>query len=206
LDIGEENKMSDKKSKTAAALKPAIMLFIVFWTITGIVYPLAVYAASQLLFPAQAQGSIIYDKQGLSEGSKLIGQPFSDEKYFWPRPSMTAEYPYNPLASAGSNMGPTNKRLIDDISNRTEQSMEIHGATKIPSDLVTASASGLDPHISVDSAHLQAPRIADARGVRLEEVNRIIDENTERPVFGILGRERTNVLLMNRALDELDEP
>jgi potassium-transporting ATPase KdpC subunit len=198
--------MPDEKPKTVKAMKPAVMLFVVFWFITGIVYPLSVYAVSQLLFPAQAQGSLIHDGQGHPTGSKLIGQPFSGERYFWPRPSMTAEHPYNPLASAGSNLGPTSKRLIDDISNRTERLMEIHETDEIPSDLVTASASGLDPHISLYSAKLQASRVAVARGMDSETIDRLIGENTEKPILGILGEERVNVLLLNRALDEVHVP
>jgi potassium-transporting ATPase KdpC subunit len=197
--------MPDETSATKKAIKPAIMLFIILWLVTGIIYPLTVYSVSQLLFPAQAQGSILYDKQGNPAGSKLIGQPFSDEKYFQPRPSMTAGYPYNPLASAGSNLGPTSKRLMDDISNRTDRLIGAQGAN-VPSDLVTASASGLDPHISVNSAHLQASSIAKARGMDSSAVDRIIEKNTEKPILGILGEERVNVLMMNKALDEMQKP
>jgi K+-transporting ATPase ATPase C chain len=204
--MSEENKMTDGKTTAKNAIRPAIALFTVFWLITGIAYPITVYAASQILFPAQAQGSLIHDKQGQISGSKLIGQPFSGDKYFQPRPSMTAGYPYNPLASGGSNLGPTSKDLVNAVSNRTEQMMKADGAAKISSDLVTASASGLDPHISVESARMQAPRIAKARGTNLETVNRIIAENTEKPILGILGKERANVLLMNKALDELPNP
>jgi potassium-transporting ATPase KdpC subunit len=197
--------MSDEKSSAIKAIKPAIIVFSVFWLMTGIVYPLTIYAVGQSLFPHQAQGSLIYDRQGHLTGSTLIGQPFSGERYFWPRPSMTADYPYNPLASGGSNLGPTSRRLVGDISNRTERLMKTRGATGIPSDLVMASASGLDPHISVSSAHLQASRIAKARGINVETVNMIIEENAQTPILGILGEERVNVLLLNKALDGVHE-
>ena len=118
--MSEDKKMSDQKSATTKAVKPAIMLFMVFWLITGIIYPLTVYAVSQFLFPAQAQGNLIHDNQGILTGSKLIGQPFTGEKYFWPRPSMTSGYPYNPLVSGGRNLGPTSKTLIDEISKMPE--------------------------------------------------------------------------------------
>jgi K+-transporting ATPase ATPase C chain len=195
--------MTDENTGIIKTLKPVLILFIILWVITGIIYPLAVYVAGQLIFPWQAQGSLIYDKNGGITGSKLIGQEFSGQKYFWPRPSATAELPYNPLASSGSNLGPTSRKLMDEISNRTEYMMNANGASEIPSDIVMASASGLDPHISIKSAQMQAPRVAKARGIELETVNKKIQENTEEPVLGILGEERVNVLLLNKALDNM---
>jgi K+-transporting ATPase ATPase C chain len=162
-----------------------------------------VYGAGQFLFTAKAEGSLIYGRNGSITGSELIGQPFIGDRYFWPRPSATSDYPYNPLASSGSNMGPTNKELIGLILNRTRTIMEADNASEVPSDLVMASASGLDPHISPASAYLQAPRVARARGMEVETVNTLISKQTERPVFGILGEARVNVLMLNRELDAL---
>lgn len=194
--------MTDKNKRTID-LKPALTLLTILWLITGIIYPITIYAISQLLFPIQSHGNLVYNKNGDVTGSKLIGQPFSSQKYFWPRPSATADYPYNPIASGGNNLGPTSKKLIEDISNRTEHLMNANGASRIPSDLVMASASGLDPHISLISAQTQALRVANARGIELETVNTMIKEHSEKPVFGILGEERVNVLLLNKALDDI---
>jgi potassium-transporting ATPase KdpC subunit len=198
--------MTDDKPTTVKVIRPAIVLFGIFWLLCGIVYPLSVYAAGQILFPKEAQGSLIFDNQGIPTGSNLIGQPFSSDKYFSPRPSMTADYPYNPLASAGSNLGPTSRGLVDDILIRAERLGEREGVTQAPSDLVSASASGLDPHISVGSARLQAPRVAKTRGISTEKVDGLIGEYTEKPLLGILGEERVNVLLLNRALDKMRQP
>ena len=195
--------MTDEKAGTIRTIRPALTLFIVLWVITGIIYPLAVYAVGQLLFPEQAQGSLIYNKNGGVTGSKLIGQQFSSQKYFWSRPSATPDYPYNPLASSGSNLGPTSRKLMEDISNRTEYMLKTNDGSEIFSDLVMASASGLDPHISLKSAQMQAPRVAKARGIELETIKGRIEEHAEKPVFGILGEERVNVLLLNKALDSL---
>jgi potassium-transporting ATPase KdpC subunit len=183
------------------ALRPALALFIVLWAVTGLVYPLAVYVGSQTLFPSQAQGSLIING-GRVAGSALIGQHFSSDRYFWPRPSMTQGYPYNPLASSGSNLGPTNINLVDSISNRTAVMMAANGVSEVPSDLVMASASGLDPHISLAAARVQVSRVGKARGMGLDAVNRLVDEHTEKPFLAFLGRERVNVLLLNSALDE----
>jgi potassium-transporting ATPase KdpC subunit len=196
--------MSDEKRVVRIPIKHAIGVFISLWVILGLAYPLAVYGAGQYLFPAKADGSLIYGNNGSITGSQLIGQPFSSEKYFWPRPSATDDYPYNPMASGGSNMGPTNKDLIETISNRIRSEMEINNVSEIPSDLVMASASGLDPHISLESAFLQAPRIAKARGIEVEEINEMIEEQAEKPAFDILGEERVNILILNMALDAIE--
>ena len=195
--------MTEEQNGTIKVVKPMLALFIILWLVTGVIYPLAVYLVGQFLFPEQAYGSLMYDKNGGVIGSKLIGQSFTAEKYFWPRPSATRDHPYNSLASGGSNLGPTNKNLIDGISNRTKYLMNANGASEIPSDLAMASASGLDPHISRSSAQVQAHRVARARGIPAEAVDRMILEHTEKPVLGILGEERVNVLLLNIALDDM---
>jgi K+-transporting ATPase ATPase C chain len=193
-------KKRDTEDATSS-LKPAVLIFITLTFITGIVYPISVFAAGQILFPWQAHGSLIYDENGTVTGSQLIGQQFTDNKYFWPRPSSTGDYPYNPLASGGSNLGPTNKILVDRIHNSSIDLRNANGNGLIPTDLVMSSASGLDPEISADSARFQADRVAKSRGISLDDVNKLIDSYSEKPVFGILGTERVNVILLNKALD-----
>ncbi len=170
--------------------------------LTGIVYPVAVTALAQLLFPYQAGGSLLYDRSNLT-GSVLIGQPFSDPKYFWSRPSATGDTPYNPLASGGSNLGPTNKVLIEQIANRTEQLESSGIQAPVPSDLVEASASGLDPDISVQSALVQIPRVAKARNLSEDIVRKLVLGHVEDRQFGFLGEQRINVLKLNLALDSM---
>ena len=194
--------MNKKDNEDAvSSLKPAVLIFITLAFITGIIYPLTVFAAGQILFPWQAHGSLVYDKNGSVAGSQLIGQQFTDKKYFWPRPSSTGDHPYNPLASSGSNLGPTNKILIDRIQNSAADQRNANGNGPVPTDLVMSSASGLDPEISVEAARFQADRVAKARGMTLDEVNKLIDSQTEKPILGILGTERVNVLSLNNALD-----
>lgn len=185
-------------------LKPAIVLLAVFTLITGLLYPLAVTAAAQLVFPRQANGSLIIE-HGQPVGSSLIGQPFSEPKYFWSRPSATAPMPYNAAASAGSNLGPTSATLIENVQARIAalRTADPANTAPVPVDLVTASASGLDPDISVAAARYQAARVARARGLGLAAVNRLIDQFTTGRTFGLLGEPRVNVLLLNRALDGL---
>ncbi len=180
-------------------IKPALKLFTIMMVLTGIVYPVAVTILAQLFFPYQAGGSLVYDKGNLT-GSVLIGQPFSDPKYFWSRPS-ASDPPYNPLASGGSNLGPTNKVLIEQISNRTELLESSGIQTPVPSDLVEASASGLDPHISVQSALVQVPRVARARNLSEDAVRNLVLQHVEDRDFGFLGEQRINVLKLNLALD-----
>lgn len=192
-----------EKVQVSQNLKTSAVLFIMLAVITGVIYPLAVSMTGQILLPWQAHGSLFYDTEGNVSGSQLIGQPFSGEKYFWPRPSATSEHPYNALASSGSNLGPTNKKLLGDILNETEEMKKANNADNIPSDLVMSSASGLDPHISIESAKLQAARIAKARSIDVEAVNRVIDENSEKPLLGILGKERVNIVLLNKELDRM---
>ncbi len=178
-----------------------LRLFAILMVLTGIIYPVAVTALAQLFFPKQAEGSLLYDKGGNLTGSALIGQPFSDPKYFWSRPSATSDPPYNPLASGGSNLGPTNKVLIDQIANRTELLKSSGIQAPVPSDLVEASASGLDPHISVQSALVQIPRVAKARNLSEDAVRKLVLQHVEDRQFGFLGEQRINVLKLNLALD-----
>ena len=180
------------------------LTIVVFMTFTlGIVYPLVITAVSRVVFPAQAAGSLLH-QGGTLIGSTLIGQHFSDPKYFWGRPSATAPQPYNGEASGGSNLGPLNPALLDQVDAnlkplRTAQPAD-HAAA-VPVDLVTASASGLDPHISVAGAHFQAERVAEARHMTAAAVHALIDRLQSSPLFGIIGESQVNVLELNMALD-----
>jgi K+-transporting ATPase ATPase C chain len=180
-----------------------LKLFVILMVLVGIIYPVAITALAQLFFPKEAGGSLLYDSGGNLTGSALIGQPFSDPKYFWSRPSATSGYPYNPLASGGSNLGPTNKDLIDLISNRTELLISSGIQAPVPSDLVEASASGLDPHISIQSALVQIPRVAKARNLDEETLRKLVLEHVEERQLGFLGEQRLNVLKLNLALDSM---
>jgi potassium-transporting ATPase KdpC subunit len=185
-------------------LRPAIVSFLALTIITGMLYPLAVTVVAQVVFPTQASGSLI-TQGGQVVGSALIGQPFSDPKYFWGRPSATSPYAYNAAASSGSNLGPTNPALIDNVQARIAA---LHAAdpgnkAPIPVDLVTASGSGLDPNISVAAAQYQAERVARMRALDVAVVNRLVDQYTTGRQFGFLGEQRVNVLRLNLALDEL---
>ena len=178
-------------------LRPAALAFLVLTLITGIVYPLIVTAFAQL-FSSKATGSVIV-VNGKAVGSELIGQPFSEPKYFWSRPSATSPQPYNGASSSGSNLGPTNKALRDAVAERLKQ----FDQKPVPVDLVTASASGLDPHISPEAAQFQVSRVARARGLPEEAVNQLVSLHTEGRTFGVLGEPRVNVLKLNLALDAL---
>jgi K+-transporting ATPase ATPase C chain len=182
--------------------RPALVLFLVLTLITGVAYPLVVTGIAQVAFPGQAAGSLLI-KDGKPVGSSLIGQNFSDPKHFWSRPSATAPQPYNGMASGGSNLGPLNPALTDGIKSRIDA---LHAAdptnkAPIPVDLVTASASGLDPDISLAAAFYQAPRVARERGVPLEAVRTLIAAHAHGRWLGILGEPRVNVLELNLALD-----
>jgi K+-transporting ATPase ATPase C chain len=185
------------------SVRPALSL-VLFMTFTlGIVYPLIITGVSRLVFPAQAAGSLLHEG-GTLIGSRLIGQHFSDPKYFWGRPSATAPQPYNGEASGGSNLGPLNPALLDQVdanlkSLRTAQPAD-HAAA-VPVDLVTASGSGLDPEISVAAAHFQADRVAEARHMPAAAVHALIDRLQSSPLFGIIGESQVNVLELNMALD-----
>ncbi len=184
-------------------IKTTLKLFVILTILVGIIYPITITALAQLFFPKEAGGSLLYDSGGNLTGSVLIGQPFSDPKYFWSRPSATSGYPYNPLASGGSNLGPTNKVLIEQISNRTELLKSSGIQAPVPSDMVMASASGLDPHISMQSALVQIPRVAKARNLDEETLRKLVLEHVEERQFGFLGEQRINVLKLNLAIDSL---
>lgn len=184
-------------------LRPAFIAFIVLTMITGVAYPLLVTAFAQL-FPNKATGSVI-EVNGKAVGSALIGQPFSDPKYFWSRPSATSPQPYNGASSSGSNQGPTNKALAEAVTDRIKVLREADRGNKkpVPADLVTASASGLDPHISPDAAAYQLARVARVRDQPEARLRELVEAHTESRSFGVLGESRINVLTLNLALDAL---
>jgi K+-transporting ATPase ATPase C chain len=184
-------------------IRISVLLFIVLFLLTGIFYPAAVTLFARLIFPGQASGSFIYRIDGRPVGSALIGQPFSDPKYFWPRPSATTDFPYNAMASGGSNMGPTNKDLISQVAERVKSFRESGIQGPLTADLVAASGSGLDPHISEEAALLQMPRIARQRRIPVEKIRGLIENRLEGRQFGFLGAPRVNVLLLNLDLDKL---
>ena len=185
-------------------LRPALVLFFVLTLITGVAYPLLVTGLAKTLFPAQAAGSLIM-RDGKPVGSALIGQNFSEPKHFWGRPSATSPMSYNASASSGSNLGPLNAALTDAVKSRIESLRAADpGNTKsVPVDLVTASASGLDPHISPAAANYQVSRVAKARGLPAGKVQAVVDAQTESPLLGLLGEPRVNVLKLNLAIDKL---
>lgn len=184
-----------------AQLRPALTLLAFLTLITGVIYPLTVTGLAQALFPHQANGSLIVI-DGKTYGSELIGQQFDDPKYFWGRPSAAA---YNAAASSGSNLGPMNPSLEEVVQARIDSlhAVDPNNPLPIPVDLVTASASGLDPHISVAAALYQVSRVASARGLSDAEVTSLVEEYTEGRQFGIFGEPRVNVLLLNLALEGL---
>jgi K+-transporting ATPase ATPase C chain len=184
--------------------KPAVMVFLVLTVLTGLVYPLAVTGLAQILFPHQANGSLIV-RDGKTIGSELIGQPFDAPQYFWGRPSATSPFPYNAAASSGSNLGPTNPALAEAVKARVAalRAADLGNDAPVPVDLVTASGSGLDPHISPAGAAYQSRRVARARGLDMADVQRLVDRHIEGRQFGFLGEPRVNVLLLNLALDEM---
>lgn len=184
-------------------LKSAILMFIIFTIICGGIYPAVVTGVASAVFPKQANGSMIVDKTGEEIGSRLIGQPFSGTKYFWARPSATTDFPYNPLGSSGSNAGPTNPDYLNTVSERVKALRDSGLTGPIPADLVQASASGLDPHIAPESASLQIPRVAKARGMSETTVRQLVARATEDRQIGFLGEPRVNVLVLNLELDRL---
>lgn len=185
--------------------KPAAILFLLLTLLTGIIYPALVTLLAQSLFAEQASGSLVKDQQGQIIGSALIGQSFTDPKYFWGRPSATAPFPYNAAASSGSNLGPTNPALIEDIKSRIQvlQTAYPDNPVKIPVDLVTSSASGLDPHISPAAAAYQIHRVAKARQLSEDALRQLVQEHTEPRQWQVLGEARVNVLKLNLALEAL---
>ena len=188
-------------------IRPALSLFVLLTAVTGVAYPLLVTGAAQLAFPAQAAGSLVV-KDGKPVGSSLIGQNFADPKYFWGRPSATAPMPYNGVGSGGSNLGPLNPALVDAVKGRVDalKSADPGNTALVPVDLVTASASGLDPHISVAAAEYQAARVARVRGMAPEAVHKLVERHTEGRMLGFLGEPRVNVLALNLALDGAGKP
>jgi K+-transporting ATPase ATPase C chain len=182
--------------------RPALLMLLLMTALTGGLYPAVVTAIAHALFPAQAGGSLI-DTGGKAVGSALVGQPFSDPKHFWPRPSATSPYPNNASASSGSNQGPLNPALAEAVEGRIKALREADPDNKapVPVDLVTASASGLDPHISPAAAEYQVKRVAKARGLHEGVVSSLVAEHTEGRQWGFLGEPRVNVLRLNLALD-----
>ena len=192
-----------------AQLRPAFFMLLIFTVITGVIYPLAVTSIAQVAFPKQANGNLIVIG-GKTYGSELIGQQFDDPEYFWGRISKTGDFPYNAFnagtltASSGSNYGPLNPALMDMVKTRVDalKAADPGNTVPIPVDLVTASGSGLDPHISVAAALYQVHRVATARGLEEAEVRSLVEKYTEGRQFSFLGEPRVNVLLLNLALDQ----
>lgn len=188
-----------------AHVRPAVTILLALTLLTGLLYPLAVTGLARALFPAQADGSLIV-RDGKPVGSTLIGQPFADPRYFWGRPSATSPFPDNAQASSGSNLGPTNPALLKAVQDRIAALRVADPVIPkaIPVDLVTASASGLDPHISPAAAEYQVRRVAQARGLDEGLVRELVRAHTEGRQLGVLGEPRVNVLEVNLALDDVD--
>jgi len=185
-------------------IQPAVVIFVLLSLLTGVIYPVLVTLAAQSLFPNQANGSLLYNAAGKPIGSDLIGQTFNDPRYFWGRPSATSPTPYNAAASSGSNLGPTNPVLIDAVAARVKALRDADPSNRapVPVDLVTASASGLDPHISLAAAEYQIPRIAKTRNVDPAKLRDLVTRHSEGRQWYIFGEPRINVLKINLFLDE----
>lgn len=202
---------TSNQTQNSGIVRPAIVSLVIFTALLGLFYPALITGIAQLAFPAQANGSLITDEAGTVVGSKLIGQEFSDPAHFWGRLSATGPVPYNAAASSGSNLGPLNPALIGAegiVQTRinalaaADADAGVQNDAPIPVDLVTASGSGLDPHISPAAAQYQVARIAALRGVDVSEIQSLVDEFTEGRTLGFLGEARVNVLQLNLALDE----
>jgi K+-transporting ATPase ATPase C chain len=185
-----------------AQVVPAVRLLLVLSVLTGVAYPLLVTGIAQLAFPGPANGSLVV-ADGKTVGSTLVGQPFDDPKYFWSRPSATSPQPYNAMASNGSNQGTRNPALADAVTARVKalRDADSGNTAPVPADLVTASASGLDPHISIAAALYQAPRVARVRALSIDKVTALVAAHTEGRTLALLGEPRVNVLELNLALD-----
>jgi K+-transporting ATPase ATPase C chain len=187
-------------------LLPSVLMVLVFTVITGLAYPLVVTGLGQVAFHDRAEGSLVEDDDGNVVGSGLIGQSFTEPQYFHPRPSAAGEG-YDPRASSGSNLGPTNPEFLRTVAERTESYREENGLdadVEVPVDAVTASGSGLDPDISVANARLQAPRVAEERGMDVDDVLALVDDHTSERPLGFLGERGVNVLRLNMALDDAE--
>src|SRR5262245_50393803 len=184
-------------------LRTALLVLLALTGVTGVAYPLLVTGLAQLLFPSQANGSLVEVGGGRVVGSALVGQPFDDPRYFWSRLSAAGKFPYDASASSGSNLGPTNDKLVQAVRARIEalRAADPGNEEPIPVDLATASASGLDPHISPAAARFQVARVARERGMTPTSVETLIEEHTEGRWLGLLGEPRVNVLALNLALD-----
>jgi K+-transporting ATPase ATPase C chain len=180
-------------------LRPAISLFVILTGVTGLAYPLAMTGLANVMFPTKAAGSLI-NRDGAIVGSRLIGQAFASERYFHGRPSAAGQSGYDASSSSGSNLGPLSRQLLERVRSDVAK-LRKDGAVKVPADAVTASGSGLDPHISPAYAELQIGRVAKARGVSPDRVRALVTQSTEHPFLGIIGEPRVNVLLLNLALD-----
>jgi K+-transporting ATPase ATPase C chain len=187
-----------------ASLRTAVLMLLVMTVVTGLGYPLVMTGIAQVVFPREARGSLVM-RDGKTVGSMLIGQPFDDPKYFWSRPSATSPFPYNAASSSGSNQGPTNPALHDAVKGRIEalRAADPGNTAAIAVDLVTTSASGLDPHISPAAALYQVGRVARARKLDEAAVRELVERHVEDRQWGLLGERRVNVLSLNLALDEL---
>lgn len=184
-------------------LKSALLLFLAFTVICGGLYPALVTGVAQAIFPSQANGSLLCDGNNRELGSRLIGQPFSAPQYFWSRPSATGIFAYNPAISSGSNSGPTNPAYLQAVAARVKGWRDSGVSGEIPAELVQASASGLDPHLTPAAVAVQIPRVAKARGMSEEALERLVTAQTEGRQFGLLGEPRVNVLELNLRLDVL---
>jgi len=182
-------------------LRPALFLFILFTVICGGIYPSLVTGVAYAVFPKEAGGSFVTDKNNHVVGSSLLGQPFADNKYFWPRPSAATDFGYNPMGSGGSNSGPTNPDFIKTVGDRVKALRDTGVTGTIPADLVEASASGLDPEISPEAAAVQVARVAKTRGIAAADLQKLVATHTSGRQLGFIGDPRVNVLELNLALD-----